>query len=761
MGAKPTNTPERKPGGATTAQKSAKTQVRQILDGFRGSIEPVQVSGGYIFGLALVAFVMVLLLAAYLAIVATLGAVVGITLMKMIRGIQSGGLPPILFFVFLIPWLLGLLFVLFLIKPLFAPSVEGEASVTLYPEDEPNLFEFLECVCEAVNSPAPSEVVVNCEVNAAAGFAGLFGIFTGRSRLTLGLPLIAGMNSQQLAGVIAHEFGHISQRVAMRFSLLIRLISVWLARVAYERDSWDYWLLRGIEELPGFLSVPLRLVNLMLAGVRILLSGFYMAGHFVSMFLLRQMEFNADLYEARLVGTRCFGGSTYRLHLLGIATQGANFDTFMAWKEKRLSDNYPALIAANVEQVSKQARDQMAKHLRSTETSLWDTHPSPRERVARVMEDNATAIYSVQQPPGVLFRDFDRLCKRVSISWYRSILGPQFNRKSLIPVAKLIERSQQRKSNWMAWLRYFQGLLYPARPLLITAGEVAPVPGEQVPVAKESVMRLRRALFKGLNDSERAYEKFHDYEDLKIRAIRAMALLDAGLEIDAESFNLPGETKSEVVATLRRAIENQRSLSQQLDRFETLQKKRLSTALSLLRTRGIGDKVPGAAEKIKTMTEVIAVGEAMQKAMPALTELRNDMHGFFSLVIQGIDWNEYPPLAEQMITKLKCVEEHLHTIRYRLCDQKYPFDHARGKLSIAKFLFDDAPEDQDDAAATLSTADMVIERTEELYYRLMEELSGIATTVERSLGLKPLPIPWSHPASEGFEKELDELEVVG
>jgi Zn-dependent protease with chaperone function len=36
--------------------------------------------------------------------------------------------------------------------------------------------------------------------------------------LVIGLPLAAGMSMRQVAGVLAHEFGHFAQGAGMRFN---------------------------------------------------------------------------------------------------------------------------------------------------------------------------------------------------------------------------------------------------------------------------------------------------------------------------------------------------------------------------------------------------------------------------------------------------------------------------------------------------------------------------------------------------------------
>ena len=54
--------------------------------------------------------------------------------------------------------------------------------------------------------------------------------------LTVGLPLVEGLNVRQLGGVLAHEFGHFAQGSGMCLTYLIRSVNAWFGRVAYQRD---------------------------------------------------------------------------------------------------------------------------------------------------------------------------------------------------------------------------------------------------------------------------------------------------------------------------------------------------------------------------------------------------------------------------------------------------------------------------------------------------------------------------------------------
>ena len=122
--------------------------------------------------------------------------------------------------------------------------------------------------------------------------------------LTIGLPLVAGMDLTMLTGVLAHEFGHFAQGTGMRLTYVIRSINGWFARVVYERDSWDQWLVDAQHTSEHWaISIIVALARLFVWMTRRILWVLMVIGHGVSSFMLRQMEFDADRYEARVSGS--------------------------------------------------------------------------------------------------------------------------------------------------------------------------------------------------------------------------------------------------------------------------------------------------------------------------------------------------------------------------------------------------------------------------------------------------------------------------
>jgi Zn-dependent protease with chaperone function len=65
------------------------------------------------------------------------------------------------------------------------------------------------------------------------------------------------------------------------------------------------------------------------------------------MWMLRQMEYDADRYEARLVGSDAFASTTARMRVLSAAAMRATAVLSEAYKVRRLADDFVALTAAS------------------------------------------------------------------------------------------------------------------------------------------------------------------------------------------------------------------------------------------------------------------------------------------------------------------------------------------------------------------------------------------------------------------------------
>jgi len=344
------------------------------LAGFRGAIRPVPATWLYRVALVLVAVLMLLLPLLYLAVIAALGWTMywhATANAGMLGGRASKGA----MLIFSTPFVIGGLAVFFLLKPLLARRPPATAPRVLDPAEEPLLFAFVEKVCAAVHAPRPGRIAVTCAVNASASLRrGLLSLFADDLVLTIGLPLVACQSLPQFTGVLAHEFGHLSQSVGMRAVYVIRRVNHWFARVVYERDQWDVRVERWTQAA--------RKVHLLLAGLGYAVKGMIWLGRRVlwalmwigqvmSNVLLREMEFDADRHALRLVGEEAFGSALREVAVISVANDGAMHDLGGAWRGRRLADDLPSLVRANIAQLEPEVQRKIVEHGLTENTTMY------------------------------------------------------------------------------------------------------------------------------------------------------------------------------------------------------------------------------------------------------------------------------------------------------------------------------------------------------------------------------------------------------
>ncbi|MFC4726966.1 M48 family metalloprotease [Coralloluteibacterium thermophilus] len=361
----------------------------------------------------------------------------------------------------IIPGFVGLVLVLFLLKPLFAPRPRPPRAVELDPVAEPELFEAVRALCAAIGVQAPVAIEISHEPNAWVRFDdGLGAFLAGRKRLAIGLPLVAGMDVRQFVGVLAHEFGHFAQGGGMRSASLVHRVNRWLESRAYEPDAWDERLARWGENSPLLpVSVAILVAQACLWLTRGLLRLLFHASLWISGRLSQEMEFDADRYEASVSGSAVFRESALRLRGLARACDEVADANHRAWREGRLVADLPAAAIARMSQWGPEVWDELALGLRNDEvTRYWASHPADQARIANAEALAAPGLVHDVRPAHVLFRDLPALSRRVTEHFY-SELGLEVDRRNLIEVDALLGLNRIDPGLELSWRRWSNGML--------------------------------------------------------------------------------------------------------------------------------------------------------------------------------------------------------------------------------------------------------------------------------------------------------------
>jgi Zn-dependent protease with chaperone function len=732
----PAARPVARPAAARTPLKA-----EQILSAFQGEIEPQPVSFGYRLGIVLVWLVMVLLPACYAGIIALivgllgLHAVYSVKVFEVVGGGRSAMAAGLLY---LAPLAAGTLLVFFMVKPFFARPEKRFQPRSLDRQVEPLLFAFVDRVCDAVGAPYPARIDVDCQVNAAAGFRrGVWSMFGDDLVLSIGLPLAAGLNLQQFAGVLAHEFGHFSQGAGMRFSYLIRSISFWFTRVVYQRDAWDVQLILWSRQLDFRLAIVVYLARGCIWLTRKLLWAMMMLGHLVSGFLLRQMEFDADRYEACLAGSENFAATVRQLALLSVATEGAFADLDEFRRDGRLGDDLPRLIVANVAQIPAEALEAIDRQIAQRNTGLFDTHPCDRERIANAAAQQAPGIFHLAAPATILFRDFAALSKTSTFDFYRQTFGKDFKLADMHPVEQLLARQQKTQEDVKTLGRYFQGTFNVLRPIRL--------PGLTTDGAdpREMLARLKQAREQMLLAAPAyaaAFEAYDRADTQLLEAQQADALASARIRVKPNDFSQPMDDPGTVLQLLQGANYRLGQLAPQLEPLERWAAERLFSALMLAPHPKVAARLPDAEQRWDETGRILAALAVVSPQFEGYLRLRNRFALLLNVISRLSGQQENAALRGLLERNVSSLVYEIRNLQRELSMARYPFSHAKADPTLAEFLVATQFHDSDHGAA-FGAAGELLEGFPKLYARMFGRLAALAEKVEAAFGLPPLAEP--------------------
>lgn len=463
-----------------------------------GLVPPRRLPLAYRATLGLTALAMVLLPVLYVTMIFAVGygvywyAIHGLALFHQ----HIGGLYILLLYAG--PLIAGAILAIFMIKPLFAPPAGRGGPLVLDLEREPRLREFIAAICAHVRAPMPAQVNLDWQVNASAGFRrGLSSVGRRDLVLTIGLPLVAGLDTRQFAGVLAHEFGHFAQGSGLTLAYLIRAINGWFARVVFERDAWDRELEHWASESDGRLALVLRLGQLAVWMGRGVLYGLMHVGHAITCLQSRQMEFDADYYQIHLAGSDAFTATFHELVCLQSVHQAALGEVAGLWGERRLVEDFPRFVAHRRAQLAPADQARLSQSHFTRAGQWFDTHPTPLARTIQAKALRQPGLARGRGPATAFFSDFETLSREITAQLY-SELGILYEPGALAPVETVARAGEAENAALSARRRLVGDALSRTRLFVLQASDLAPLapamPPDLASVAAQLAARRAEAM---------------------------------------------------------------------------------------------------------------------------------------------------------------------------------------------------------------------------------------------------------------------------
>jgi hypothetical protein len=697
----------------------------KVLGAFQGDIGSVEVSRPRKIGLLLVSIGMLLLPLLYIALILMIGYGIYYHATENIYIIAHMGVwerLALLVLAYLAPMVFGTILIVFMIKPIFAPRPIEAKSISLNPYKEEVLFDFVHKISGIVRAPMPRTIEINCDVRASVGFnIGVISLLEEDLVLKFGLPLVAGLNTRQFAGVVARELGHFSHLTGKRLSFIIRSINHWFSQIVLVRDIWDERLEKWSGDAHFGLRAILNIARFFVWITRKSMWVFMKAGHLTSCFLIRHMEFNADRIQARVAGSKQFADTCLRLNTLNIAYEQASADLREARSNKRLVDNLPDLVLSNNNRIPALTKVHLKRH------------PSDKDRIVNALKENARGIFRLEVPARLLFSGFDNLSREATKHYYRNRIGLTVSDDSMVSVQAFTRYKDDLLHGHGGLEHYFTDTFGVLRPL-----PIQPRPEIQGKPLKQRIDSLLKTLHLAKKVAPKTLQVLKKYERVSWRALtmlQAKSLQQANLSIDTRSFQLTDDSKEVVERALNMALSEKSAADSLLRKVEALLATRFELALSLLGVPHISKRIDDAEELREESATLLNAYPSFSSAIAPFDELRQAYILLTSLSYNCLD-NQDNDTVVEMIQDMKTeCKGHLVALYSQLKDAAYPFEHTQVDVSIAEYMMEEDPEYLEQGAV-LEICESVIDKMLAFHARLLGRLAIIAKTVEEAVGVK-------------------------
>ncbi|WP_121356837.1 M48 family metallopeptidase [Flavisolibacter nicotianae] len=328
----------------------------------------------------------------------------------------------------------GIMVFVFLVKFLFATTRADESDcIEITKDDQPLLFQTIYDLARETGTARPKKVFLSDDVNAAvfynSSFLSLF--FPVRKNLKIGLGLVNSLNVSELKAVLAHEFGHFSQR-SMKVGSWVYQVNKVIYDMLFNNQGYANSL-RSFASVHGLVAICVQLTVKAVQGIQWVLHQMFKVVNSSYLSLSRQMEFHADLVAASVCGSNNIIHALRRSEFANDCFAATLETCNTAWKEKQTVTDFYAHHRFVLGQMAAVRQVKLLQGLPvldiETESRVgcrvnykdqWASHPTLQERKAYLDSFALTATVD-EAPAWTLFENAADWKERVTKQFYKSI----------------------------------------------------------------------------------------------------------------------------------------------------------------------------------------------------------------------------------------------------------------------------------------------------------------------------------------------------
>ncbi len=323
----------------------------------------------------------------------------------------------------------------FMIKFIFAVSKdENDARVEITEQEQPRLFAFIRQLTADTNTQFPKKIYLSPDVNACVFYHSSFwSMFLPiRKNLEIGLGLVNSINVSEFKAVMAHEFGHFSQR-SMKLGSFTYSANRIIHNMLYDNTSYVSFI-QGWANIHEYLALFGILTFKMAAGIQWVLRGMYKFINISYMALSREMEFHADTVAASVAGGNNLITALSRIEVASGCFSSSINSANERLKEKKiarniflnqltifrsLADKHGLPLAQGLPHVTYQFVSSFSSS-RVNFKNQWASHPSLEERKQH-LEQVAMDAVPDETNAWAIFDNIVQIQESLTTKLYRSV----------------------------------------------------------------------------------------------------------------------------------------------------------------------------------------------------------------------------------------------------------------------------------------------------------------------------------------------------
>jgi Zn-dependent protease with chaperone function len=354
----------------------------------------------------------------------------------------------------------GISVLVFLVKFIFAVSRDVNSDrMEITEAEQPRLFAFIRRLAVETQVPFLKKIFLSPNVNACVFYNSSFwSMFLPiRKNLEIGLGLVNSVNLSELKAVIAHEFGHFSQK-SMKLGSFTYNVNRIVYNMLYQNNDYTSFL-NAWGSIHSYLRFFVGITVKIATGIQWILRGMYQVINRSYMGLSREMEFHADSVAATVSGTNNSVSALSRIEVAASCYNTAVNDANEQLKQRKIALNiYPnqsvvmRILAEEHHLPSRNGLPEFSIHFIQSFTrsrinykDQWASHPTLQERTANLNRLDMPATPD-DTPAWHLFDNVETLQQTMTSQLYRSV--GENDSLSAYDAGEFEQRYRQHKDNY-------------------------------------------------------------------------------------------------------------------------------------------------------------------------------------------------------------------------------------------------------------------------------------------------------------------------